>query len=256
MEKLLENKNVMIMGVRNKWSIAWGIAQSALEQGANVIFTYLGEREKESLEKLLADYSGIGLYPCDVTSDQEIDDLFDKAGREYGTLHGLVHAIAHAKTEDLQNLFINTSRDGFLRAVDISAYSLVAVSRKAKKLMSQGGSILTLTYYGAEKVMPGYNVMGVAKAALEASVRYLAFDLGSFGIRVNAISAGPVKTMSAMGIQNFGDILEVVGQKAPLRKNISPEELGGYAVWLLSHLSDGITGQTIFVDSGYNILGI
>lgn len=256
MVKLLEGKNIVIMGVRNKWSIAWGIAKAAMENGANVIFTYLGEREKESIEKLLVDYSGIGLYPCDVTCDQEIDELFEKISRDYGILHGLVHAIAHAKTEDLQNLFVNTSRDGFLRALDISAYSLVAVSRKAKELMADGGSIITLTYYGAEKVMPGYNVMGVAKAALEASVRYLAFDLGPFGIRVNAISAGPVKTMSAMGIQNFGDILEVVGQKAPLRKNISPEELGSNAVWLLSGLSDGITGQTIFVDSGYNILGI
>lgn len=256
MGKLLENKNIMIMGVRNKWSIAWGIAKSAMEHGANVIFTYLGEREKESLDKLLAGYSGLGLYPCDVTSDQQIDELFDEISREYGTLHGLVHAIAHAKTEDLQNLFVNTSRDGFLRALDISAYSLVAVSRKAKELMPQGGSIITLTYYGSEKVMPGYNVMGVAKAALEASVRYLAFDLGPFGIRVNAISAGPVKTMSAMGIQNFGDILEVVEKKSPLRKNITPEELGNNAVWLLSSLSDGITGQTIYVDSGYNILGI
>lgn len=242
------------MGVRNKWSIAWGIAEFVLNQGANVLFTYLGEREREALEKLVADFPDVKLYPCDVTSDEDIDRLFAQVS-ECGPLHGLVHAIAHAKTSDLQNSFVNTSREGFLHAMNISAYSLVAVARKAKELMTQGGSILTLSYYGADKVMQGYNVMGVAKAALEASVRYLANDLGPCHIRVNAISAGPVKTMSAMGIQGFGDILNVVREKAPLRRNVSLEELGSGAGFLLSDLSAGITGQVVFIDSGYSIMG-
>ena len=254
MNNLLIDKNILVMGVRNKWSIAWGIAEFALNQGANVLFTYLGEREREALEKLVEGYPGVKLYSCDVSSDEDIDNLFIKV-REIGVIHGLVHAVAHAKTEDLQNSFADTSREGFLHAMNISAYSLVAVSRKVRELMPQGGSILTLTYYGADKVMPGYNVMGVAKAALEASVRYLAHDLGAENIRVNAISAGPVKTMSAMGIQNFGDILNTVRDKAPLKRNVSLEELGAGAGFLLSDLSAGVTGQVIFIDSGYSIMG-
>lgn len=254
MNNLLENKNILVMGVRNKWSIAWGIAEFALNQGANVLFTYLGDREKEALQKLVEGFPGVKLYPCDVASDEEIDRLFEQV-REYGVLHGLVHAIAHAKTGDLQNSYVNTSREGFLHAMNISVYSLVAVARKAKELMTQGGSILTLSYYGADKVMPGYNVMGAAKAALEASVRYLAHDLGPCQIRVNAISAGPVKTMSAMGIQGFGDILNIVREKAPLKRNVSTDELGAGAGFLLSDLSAGITGQVIYIDSGYSIMG-
>lgn len=255
MNNLLKDKNILVMGVRNKWSIAWGIAEFALAQGANVLFTYLGEREKEALEKLVEGFPGVKLYPCDVTSDEDIETLFSRI-KENGILHGLVHAIAHAKTEELQNAFVTTSREGFLHAMNISAYSLVAVARKAKELMTDGGSIITLTYYGADKVMPGYNVMGVAKAALEASVRYLAHDLGTVNIRVNAISAGPVKTVSAMGIQSFGDILSTVREKAPLKRNVSLEELGSGAAFLLSDLSAGITGQVIFVDSGYSIMGV
>lgn len=256
MSNLLNNKNIVVMGVRNRWSIAWGIARTALEQGARVILTYLGEREKESIEKLVEGFPDVKLYPCDVTSNEDMDTLFAQLREEYQTLHGLVHAIAHAKTEDLQNSFVNTSRDGFLHAMNISTYSLVDVCKRATDLMTEGGSIITLTYYGADKVMPGYNVMGVAKAALEASVRYLAYDLGEKNIRVNAISAGPVKTMSAMGIQSFGDILGVVREKAPLKRNVSLEELGGSAAFLLSDLSTGITGQILYVDSGYSILGI
>lgn len=244
------------MGVRNKWSIAWGIAEYAMNQGANVIFTYLGDREREALEKLVAGFPNVKLYACDVTSDDDIDILFTKVKQDCQTLHGLVHAIAHAKTEDLQNPFVNTTREGFLHALNISTYSLIAVSRKAKDMMPEGGSIVTLTYYGAEKVLPGYNVMGVAKAALEATVRYLAYDLGAMNIRVNAISAGPVKTVSSMGIQSFGDILSGVREKAPLKRNVSPEELGGCAAFLLSDVSAGITGQIVYVDSGYNILGV
>ena len=255
MDNLLKDKNILVMGVRNKWSIAWGIAEFALNQGANVLFTYLGEREKEALEKLVEGFPDVKLYPCDVTSDEDVDRLFMQVS-ECGVLHGLVHAIAHAKPEDLQNSYVNTTREGFLHAMNISAYSFVAVARKAKELMTQGGSILTLSYYGADKVMPGYNVMGVAKAALEASVRYLAHDLGMCNIRVNAISAGPVKTMSAMGIQSFGDILTAVREKAPLKKNVSLEELGAGAGFLLSDLSAGMTGQVVFIDSGYSIMGL
>ncbi len=255
MENILKDKNILVMGVRNKWSIAWGIAEFAMAQGANVLFTYLGDREKEALEKLVEDFPGAKLYSCDVSSDEAIDDLFTTLQKDY-ILHGLVHAIAHARSEDLQNAFINTSREGFAHAMNISAYSLLAVSRRARELMTEGGSILTLSYYGADKVMPGYNVMGVAKAALEASVRYLAFDLGTDRIRVNAISAGPVKTLSAMGVQNFGDILNIVRDKAPLHRNVSLEELGSSAVFLLSDLSAAVTGQVIYVDSGYSIMGI
>lgn len=255
---MLANKNIMIMGVRNKWSIAWGIAQSCMDQNANIILTYRGEREKEAIEKLIQnDYaSKIRIYPCDVSSDSEIQELFSQVEKDYGILHGLVHAIAHANTEDLRDSFINTSRDGFLHAMDISAYSLIAVSRYAKELMKNGGSVVTLTYQGSNRVVSGYNVMGVAKAALESSVRYLANDLGSQNIRINAISAGPVKTVSAMGIQNFGDVLDVVEQKAPLKRNITIKDVGDTAACLLSDNTAGVTGQVIYVDSGFSILGL
>ncbi|NLM11456.1 MAG: enoyl-ACP reductase [Clostridiaceae bacterium] len=255
---MLTNKNIIIMGVRNKWSIAWGIAQSCLEQNANIILTYRGERERESIEKLVQkEYaSKIRLYACDVSSDDQIQELFNKAGKDYGILHGLVHAVAHANTDDLRDSFINTSREGFLHAMDISAYSLIAVSRYAKELMKDGGSIITLTYQGSNRVVLGYNVMGVAKAALESSVRYLAHDLGLQNIRINAISAGPVKTVSAMGIQNFGDVLDIVQQRAPLKRNITLKELGNIASCLLSDHTMGITGQIIYADSGFSILGM
>jgi len=255
---MLAGKNIMIMGVRNKWSIAWGIALSCLEQNANIILTYRGEREKEAIEKLIQeDYSSkIKIYPCDVTSDDEIQELFSRVGKDCGILHGLVHAIAFANTEDLRNSFINTSRNGFLNALDVSAYSLIAVSKYAKDLMINGGSIVTLTYQGSNRVVSGYNVMGVAKAALESSVRYLAHDLGPQNIRINAISAGPVKTVSAMGIQNFGDVLDVVEQKSPLKRNVTLKEIGDTAVCLLSDFTAGTTGQIIYVDSGFSILGM
>lgn len=256
MGNLLENKNILIMGVRNKWSIAWGIAKAAHNEGANLIFTYQGEREREGAEELITLLKGSSIYQCDISSDEEIDNLFVEMQKKFSVIHGVVHAIAHAKREDIHNGFINTSRDGFAHALDVSAYSLVAVSRKAKELMTEGGSIITLTYMGAEKVFTGYNVMGVAKAALEASVRYLAADLGPIGIRVNAISAGPIKTISAKGVKDFSDILEVVEQKAPLRKGIDQDELGDSALYLLSKLSRGTTGEVIHVDCGYNIMGI
>ncbi|HOM01981.1 MAG TPA: SDR family oxidoreductase [Acetivibrio sp.] len=252
MGNLLENKNILVMGVRNKWSIAWGIVKAAQEEGANVIITYQGEREKEGAEQLGAH----SIFQCDISSDEEIDNLFASIKEKYGVLHGVVHSIAHAKTEDLQNDFVYTSRDGFAHAMNISAYSLVAVSRRAKDLMTEGGSIITLTYMGSEKVFKGYNVMGVAKAALETSVMYLASDLGEANIRVNAISAGPIKTLSAKGVKNLGDILDTVPKKAPLKRNITQEDLGKTALYLLSDLSSGVTGEVIHVDSGYNIMGI
>jgi len=256
MGDLLKGKNILITGVRNKWSIAWGIAEAARSQGANLIFTYFGEREKEALQKLTAGMGEVTAYQCDVSNEEDIDLVFNEIRQKYGVLHGLVHAIAYAKAEDLQDTFVNTSKEGFLLAMDISVYSFISVTRRARGLMSEGGSILTLTYRGSEKVSPGYNVMGVAKAALESSIRYAAYELGSSGIRVNGISAGPVKTMSAKGVKNFSDILGIVEEKAPLKRNITLEDLGGAAVFLLSGLSSGITGEILYVDSGYNIMGI
>lgn len=252
MGKLLAGKNILVMGVRNKWSIAWGIVNAAINEGANIIITYQGEREKKGALEL----GGDSTFQCDISSDEDIDNLFSAIKDKYGTIHGIVHSIAHANTEDLQNDFIYTSREGFAHAMNISAYSLVAVSRRAKEIMTEGGSIITLTYMGSEKVFPGYNVMGVAKATLEASVRYLASDLGPSGIKVNAISAGPIKTLSAKGVKNFGSILDTVEEKAPLRRNITAEDVGKSALYLLSDLSSGVTGEIIHVDSGYHIMGI
>lgn len=256
MSELLSGKNILIMGVRNKWSIAWGIAQAAFREGANLIFTYLGDREKKELESLTSDMGTLHAFPCDVSSDEDIDRLFDQLKSEFGVLHGLVHAIAFAKSEDLQDSFLNTSREGFRVALDISAYSMVAVCRRAAELMTEGGSMITLTYRGSMKVMPGYNVMGVAKAALEACVRYAAYELGARNIRVNSLSAGPIKTLSAKGVKNFSDILKIVEERAPLKRNVTLEDLGKTAVYLLSDLSSGVTGEVIYVDSGYNNMGL
>ncbi len=256
MSLLMSEKNVLIMGVRNKWSIAWGIVEALHDEGANIIITYQGDREKkgaDDLTKLL----GKGVtYQCDISKDLDIDSLFSVIKENHGVLHGLVHSIAHAYPEDLKNDFVYTSRDGFLHALDISAYSLIAISRKAMEIMPDGGSIMTLTYIGSEKVLPGYNIMGVAKSALETSVKYLASDLGPKGIRVNAISAGPIKTMSAKGVSNFSDILDATEEKAPLRRRITQKDLGKSAVYLLSDLSCGMSGEIIHVDCGFNIMGI
>lgn len=256
MGELLKDKNILIMGVRNRWSIAWGIAKAAHEEGAKVIFTYQGEREKAGVEELSASLGNTPVYQCDVTNDSQLDELFSSIKAEFGVLHGMVHAIAFAKREDLQDSFVNTSRDGFAVAMDVSAYSLIATSKRAKELMTEGGSILTLTYMGSERVFPGYNVMGVAKAALEASVRYLSQELGQLNIRVNALSAGPVKTMSARGVKDFGNILDVVEEKAPLGRRIDQDDLGDVAKFYLSDLSKSITGETTYVDAGFNIMGI
>ncbi len=256
MSGILNGKSIIVMGVRNKWSIAWGIAEAAHREGASLIFTYQGEREKQGVEQLAAELGNVSAYQLDVTSDDDIDSFFNLVKNKYGVIYGLVHAIAFAKREDLQDSFINTSRDGFALALDISAYSLVAVSKRAKELMTDGGSIVTLTYIGSEKVFKGYNVMGVAKAALETSVMYMASEMGPDNIRVNAISAGAVKTLSAKGVKDFGSILEATREKAPLRKNVELSELGDTAVFLLSSMSGGITGEIIHVDSGMNIVGI
>ncbi|MBM7582334.1 enoyl-[acyl-carrier protein] reductase I [Caldicoprobacter guelmensis] len=255
MENLLKGKNILIMGVANKWSIAWGIAQSCLKAGANLIFTYQGERTKDAVEELVSGIPGALLYPCDVTSDQEIIDLFENIKRDVGVLHGVVHSLAFAKKEELAGAYYNTSREGYLLAQNISAYSLVAVARHALPLMTEGGSIVTLTYIGGERVVPNYNVMGVAKAALECSVKYLAVDLGPYNIRVNAISAGPIKTLAARGVKNFSEMLKTYEEKVPLRRNIDQSDVGDAALFLLSHLSRGITGEVIHVDAGYHILG-
>ncbi|MMZ61440.1 Enoyl-[acyl-carrier-protein] reductase [NADH] FabI [compost metagenome] len=255
MGELLAGKNIIVMGVANDRSIAWAIAQSLAEQGARLAFTYESERVEGRVRKLAETIPNSIILPCNVTVDEEIDKLADTLKNEFGVLHGIVHSIAFAKAEDLAGEFVATSREGFALANDISVYSLVAVSQRLSPLMTEGGSIMTMTYMGAERVMRNYNVMGVAKAALESSVRYLANDLGPKAIRVNAISAGPIRTLAAKGISDFNTILKQVEEKAPLRKTTETAEVGDTAMFLLSHLSRGITGEVIYVDGGYNIVG-
>lgn len=256
---LLKDKKIIIMGIRNKWSIAYGIAKSAYENGAKLIFTYKGEENKEKIEELVKCFEGSKLYNINNASDDdEVTEVFQNIKKDNGKVDGIVHAIAHANTEDLHNDFIDTSKEGYAHAVDVSSYSFVLVSRTAKKLdmLNDNASLVTLTYYGAEKVIDGYNVMGVAKAALETSVRYLANNLGKEGIRVNAISAGPIKTLSAKGIKDFSSVLTVVEEKAPLHRNVTTVQVGNVATFLLSNMSDAVTGQIIYADSGYNIMGV
>lgn len=255
---LLEKKKILIMGIRNKWSIAWGIATRAAENGAELYFTYQGEENKEKLESLLSEISYKKAYACDASKDEDIEKVLKQIKEDAGSLDGIVHCIAHANTEDLRQDFIYTSKEGFSHANDVSAYTLVATARIAKELdiLNENASIVTLTYHGSSKVLPNYNVMGVAKAALECSVRYLADNLGPQSIRVNAISAGPIKTLSAKGIKDFSTIQDVVEEKAPLRKNVTIEEIGDAVVFMLSPMSRAITGQVLYADSGYNIMGI
>jgi len=255
---LLDGKTGIIFGVANKRSIAWAIAQALSREGMRLAFTYQGDRLKESVEALATTLPDSLIVPCDVTADQEIDEVFKRVDAEFGRLDALVHSVAFAPREDLENDFANTSRDGFKTAHDISAYSLVALTRAALPLFekSGGGAVLALTYYGAEKAVEGYNLMGVAKASLEASVRYLAANLGPRGIRVNAISAGPVNTLAARGIKGFTSMLHHHAERAPLRRNVELEEIGNAALFLLSKMSSGITGEIMFVDAGYNIVGL
>ncbi len=252
---LLEGKKGLIVGVANKHSIAWAIAQSTAREGAKLIFNYQGERLKENVEELAATIEGSKIFPCDVSNDGEIATLMKSVESEFGGLDFLVHSVAFAPRDELTGEFINTSRQGFATALDVSAYSLVAVSRAALPLMKDGGSIVTLTYLGAERVVPHYNVMGVAKAALEASVRYLAHDLGPRGIRVNAISAGPIRTLAARGVSGISKMVEHHREIAPLRRATEQSEVGDTALFLLSPLGRGITGEVIYVDGGYHILG-
>jgi len=257
MKQLLAGRTYVVMGVANKRSIAWGIAQALHHAGARLIFTYQGDRLKENVEELVSTLERQDSYliSCDVTKDEEIEHVFQTLSREFGIIHGLAHCIAFAKKEDLEGEFINTSRDGYHLAQDISAYSLVAVARAARPLMKEGGSIVTLTYLGGERVVENYNVMGVAKAALDANVRYLANDLGKEGIRVNGISAGPIRTLAAKGVGGFNNILHTIEEKAPLRRNVTQEDVGNVALFLMSDLSSAVTGEIIHVDSGYHILG-
>jgi enoyl-[acyl-carrier protein] reductase I len=255
MNTLLQGKNFVIMGVANHRSIAWGIAQSLHKAGANLIFTYQGERLRENVAQLAQSLGGEPiLINCDVTKDEEVEAAFAQIKEKVGVIHGVAHCIAFAKTEELEGEFVNTSRDGYALAQDISAYSLVAVTRAARPLMTEGGSIVTLTYLGGERVVANYNVMGVAKAALDACVRYLASDLGKDNIRVNAISAGPIRTLAAKGVRNFNSMLKEIEEKAPLRRTVDQSEVGDTALFLFSHLSRGITGEIIHVDAGYNII--
>lgn len=255
---LLEGKTGVVFGVANKRSIAWAIAQALSREGMRLAFTYQGERLKESVEALSSTLAGSLLLPCDVTNDAEVDAVFREIDGTFGRLDALLHSVAYAPKEDLENEFVKTSREGFKVAHDISAYSLVALTRAALPLMekSGGGSVLALTYYGAEKAVEGYNLMGVAKASLEASIRYLAANLGPRNIRVNAISAGPVNTLAARGIKGFTGMLHHHAEKAPLRRNVELEEIGNAALFLLSPMSSAITGEVMFVDCGYNIIGL
>lgn len=248
-------KTAVVFGLANKRSIAWAIAKKLAEDGWQLALTYQNERLALEAQDLIAELPGAAGFMCDVTQDDQIAKLFEELTQKYGTLQGLVHSVGFAPPDELKQPFVNTSREGFRIAHDISVYSLIAVARGAAPLMTSGGGMVTLTYYGSEKVVPNYNVMGVAKAALEATVRYLAYDLGPKAIRVNAISAGPIKTLAARGIANFGEMLKTQIERAPLKRNVDAGEVGATAAFLLSPAGSGITGETIFVDCGYNIMG-
>jgi enoyl-[acyl-carrier protein] reductase I len=251
----LAGKTAVIFGLANKRSIAWGIAQKLHAAGATLAICYQNERMKLEAEGLIQDLPGASGFQCDVSVDSEIDTLFTALKEKYGKLDILVHAVAFAPAADLKGDFINTTRDGFRTALDVSVYSLIAVSRAAAPLMTEGGSIMTMTYFAAEKVVPNYNLMAIAKAGLECTVRYLASSLGPKNIRVNAISAGPIKTLAARGVGDLSDMLRAVSDRAPLHRNVDQLEVGGTALFLASDLSSATTGETIYVDCGYNIMG-
>jgi enoyl-[acyl-carrier protein] reductase I len=255
-EGLMAGKRGLIMGVANDRSIAWGIARAAHAQGAELGFTFQGEALEKRVRPLAQSLGSDMVLPCDVASDESIEKVFEEVDQRWDGLDFLVHAIAYADKDELKGKYVNTSRENFVRSLDISCYSFTAVAQRAVAMMRDGGSLLTLTYYGAERVMPHYNVMGVAKAALEASVRYLASDLGKDRIRVNAISAGPIKTLAASGIGDFRYILKWNEYNSPLKRNVSLDQVGGAAVYLLSDLSNGVTGEVHHVDSGYHVVGM
>lgn len=257
MSGLLKGKNIIIMGVANERSIAWGITKSLHNAGANLIFTNRQERSFNKLTKLLKenDMEPKLIVTCDVASDESIQNAFNKVKEKVGVVHGLIHSVAFANRDELKGEYADTSREGFLIAQEISAYSLVAVTKYAKELMTEGGSIVTQTYLGAERVIKNYNVMGVAKASLEASVKYLAEDVGKDNIRVNAVSAGPIRTLSAKGVSGFNEKASIIEEKAPLRRNVDQDQVGDATLFFMSDLSRGVTGEVLHVDSGYHIIG-
>ena len=255
MSKLLEGKLALVLGIANKWSLAYAIAQAFSKEGATLALTYLGERQKEAIEELSRDFDTAAILPCDVTKDEDLAALTESLRALNRPLHAVVHSLAFANKEDLTRPFLETSRAGFLLAHDVSAYSLVAVARATAPLMTEGGSLSTLTYVGSTREVPNYNVMGVAKAALESAMRYLASEMGARGIRVNAISAGPVKTVSARAIKDFSSILDTIAERSPLRRNTEPSEVAGAAVFLASDLGRGVTGNILFVDAGMQAMG-
>ena len=252
----LKGKVAVVFGLANKRSIAWAICQKLAEAGATLAICYQNERLQRDADSLAADLPDAKTFMCDVSSDDSIDAVFGKIKDQYGTLHVLVHAVAFATADAMKNDFLLTKRDDFRIAHDVSCYSLIALSRAAAPLMTEGGSIMTLTYYGADKVFPNYNVMGLAKASLEAAVRYLAASLGPLNIRVNAISAGPIKTLAARGIGDLQTMLDAAANRAPMKRNVDALEVGGAALFLASPLASGITGETMFVDCGYNTVGL
>lgn len=253
---LYDGKTALVFGVANKHSIAWGIARALHEQGAEVGFSYAMERLEKRVRPLAESVGSRFIEPCDVTDDAAIDRLFERVAEVYGTIDVLVHSIAYAEREDLEGEFVSTSRQGWRTALEVSAYSLVALTQRAAPLMPNGGAVVTLTALGGDRVLPNYNVMGVAKAALEASVRYLAADLGPRGIRVNAISAGPIKTLAAQGVSGFRDMYRTHEQVAPMRRLITPEDVGRAAVYLCSDWASATTGEVLFVDGGWNVMGV
>lgn len=253
---MLSGKKIVVMGVANKHSIAWAIARAFHDAGAELAFTYQNDRFRGKVEKLTGeDMPGSLLLPCDVSEDAELDNLAEELKSKWGRVNGVVHSIAYAKREELDGIFAETSREGFLLAQDVSAYSLVAVTRRLYPLMEEGGSIITLTFQGSQRVVPNYNVMGVAKASLEASVRYLASDLGPHGIRINAISAGPIKTLSAKGVRDFNRLLDGIEEKTPLRRLATAEDVADTALYLAADMSRAVTGTIHYVDCGYHIMG-
>jgi enoyl-[acyl-carrier protein] reductase I len=258
MNNLMSGKNIVVMGVANERSLAWGIAKSLHHAGARLIFTYRKERSYQKLSELLQEK---GIKPllcvsCDVSDDYHIKAAFEEIKRQAGIIHGVAHSVAFAEKDELKGEYLEASREGYMLAQNTSAYSLVAMAREAKNIMTEGGSIVTQSYIGAERVVKNYNVMGVAKASLEASVRYLAEDLGRLGIRANAVSSGPIRTLAAKGVSGFNDILTTIEERAPLRRNVSQEEVGDATLFLLSHLSRGVTGEVLHVDSGYHIMDV
>lgn len=253
---MLQGKKGVILNVANKHSIAWGIAQAAAKAGAEVAVGYLSERFEPGVRKLADEIGALVVGPCDVTRDEQIAATMLQVKENFGTIDFLVHSLAFAPREALDGEYIDTTREAFATALDISAYSLTALARAARELMTGGGSIVCLSYYGAEKVVPHYNVMGVAKAALEASTRYLAYDLGKHNIRVNAVSAGPISTLAARGIAGFTEMRSIHAERAPLKRNVTLEEIGNATVFLLSDMASGITGEVLYVDAGYNIMGM